>query len=331
MSTQETNLKAIADAIREKDGTTAPIPAKDFPERILAIETGGKLPEDVRTISLTADPPEGGTVFGGGVASDGMMVTVETDALQGYRFKNWVENGAIISTDKQLTFNVAENRMLKAVFEAQKNHNLPEGFTEVEYIYVDVANTPGLIIQTNYVLTEEDVLTVQYARREDDNYSSFMGYPYGSSANQRTAYNVKNATSSTFPNAFAAMSSWNNYTYFQTLVYDNKFEFTIDFPNKAMTLHIGEQVESHSFAQMPNNYSVLRFLSDYASTASYSTVSTGYLYGCKITDARGVVKTEFVPCINNSSGIVGLYDTAAKRMYTSSASTNSHILAGPAV
>lgn len=34
MSAQELKLKAIADAIREKDGTTAPIPAADFSARI---------------------------------------------------------------------------------------------------------------------------------------------------------------------------------------------------------------------------------------------------------------------------------------------------------
>lgn len=41
MSIQETKLKAIADAIREKDGTTEPIPANTFPERIRAIPSGG--------------------------------------------------------------------------------------------------------------------------------------------------------------------------------------------------------------------------------------------------------------------------------------------------
>lgn len=49
MSIQETRLKDIADAIREKDGTAGPIPANDFAERILAIPTSGSLPDDVRT------------------------------------------------------------------------------------------------------------------------------------------------------------------------------------------------------------------------------------------------------------------------------------------
>ena len=41
MSVQEEKLKAIADAIREKKGTTAPIKASDFASEILSIESGG--------------------------------------------------------------------------------------------------------------------------------------------------------------------------------------------------------------------------------------------------------------------------------------------------
>ena len=41
MSVQEEKLKAIADAIREKKGTTGPIKANDFASEILSIESGG--------------------------------------------------------------------------------------------------------------------------------------------------------------------------------------------------------------------------------------------------------------------------------------------------
>lgn len=51
MSTQGNKLTAIADAIREKDGTTAPIVADDFPDRIRAIETG----VDTSDATATAD------------------------------------------------------------------------------------------------------------------------------------------------------------------------------------------------------------------------------------------------------------------------------------
>ena len=44
MSTQGDKLKAIADAIRAKEGSSAPIAANDFPARLAAIETGTQLP-----------------------------------------------------------------------------------------------------------------------------------------------------------------------------------------------------------------------------------------------------------------------------------------------
>lgn len=45
MSVQETNLTAIANAIREKEGSTGAIPANTFAQRILGIQTGVLLPE----------------------------------------------------------------------------------------------------------------------------------------------------------------------------------------------------------------------------------------------------------------------------------------------
>ena len=118
MSVQETKLKAIADAIRAKDGTTEPIPANDFADRILALETGGSLPDNVRTISLTADPPEGGTVSGGGVAQEGMTLTInaEPDEDNNYYFDGWKENDAVVSAEPVYTFPVTADRALIAAF-----------------------------------------------------------------------------------------------------------------------------------------------------------------------------------------------------------------------
>lgn len=114
MSTQETKLKAIADAIREKDGTTEPISANDFPDRIRAIETGGKLPEGVRTITLTADPPESSTVRGGGVASDGTTITINAEVGKEYEWDGWYEDGSIVVPDTSYTFDVSKDRNLIA-------------------------------------------------------------------------------------------------------------------------------------------------------------------------------------------------------------------------
>lgn len=72
-SIQETNLKAIADAIRAKDGTTAAIQASKFPERIAAIQTG-ITPKLVITTKSGAvvTATKGSKTFSGTAGTDGI-------------------------------------------------------------------------------------------------------------------------------------------------------------------------------------------------------------------------------------------------------------------
>lgn len=72
-SIQETNLKAIADAIRAKDGTTAAIQASKFPERIAAIQTG-VTPKLVVTTSAgaTVTATKGSKTVSGTAGTDGV-------------------------------------------------------------------------------------------------------------------------------------------------------------------------------------------------------------------------------------------------------------------
>ena len=121
MSVQETKLKAIADAIREKDGTTAPIPAADFPARILALSAA---PEGLHTITVEASDPDGGTVSGGGMASDGMVLTVEATAGDGYEFSGWQEGGTTVSPNTTYTFTATMDRTLVAAFEVAPQYVL---------------------------------------------------------------------------------------------------------------------------------------------------------------------------------------------------------------
>lgn len=118
MSVQEEKLRAIADAIREKEGSSALISANDFSSRIRALEAGS-LPDGIRTITLKADPPEGGTVAGGGMASEGMTVTVNavSNKAGNYDFDGWKEGDTVVSKAPEFTFPVSGNRNLLAVFQ----------------------------------------------------------------------------------------------------------------------------------------------------------------------------------------------------------------------
>lgn len=46
-----------------------------------------------RTITLLADPENGGAVSGGGVYPEGTQITVNATPGSGYRFVAWTENG----------------------------------------------------------------------------------------------------------------------------------------------------------------------------------------------------------------------------------------------
>ena len=69
------------------------------------------------TVTVSANPAEGGTVSGGGEATEGTEVTVIATPASGYHFVRWTENDTTVSTDTSYTFNLEANRTLIAVFE----------------------------------------------------------------------------------------------------------------------------------------------------------------------------------------------------------------------
>lgn len=77
------------------------------------------------TISVSANPSDGGVVNGGGSFQEGQYCTVMATANDGYTFTNWTENGNEVSTDANYTFMVNGERTLKANFTAQ----LPNEYT----------------------------------------------------------------------------------------------------------------------------------------------------------------------------------------------------------
>ena len=72
------------------------------------------------TISVSANPTNGGTVTGGGTYQQGQSCTVSATANSGFTFTNWTENGNVVSTNANYTFTVTGNRTLVANFTQQQ-------------------------------------------------------------------------------------------------------------------------------------------------------------------------------------------------------------------
>ena len=72
------------------------------------------------TITVSANPTNGGTVTGGGTYQQGQSCTVHATANTGYTFTNWTENGTVVSTQANYTFTVNGNRTLVAHFTQQQ-------------------------------------------------------------------------------------------------------------------------------------------------------------------------------------------------------------------
>ena len=68
------------------------------------------------TVTVAANPVEGGTVTGGGIVEADESCTVMANANEGYAFAKWTWNGIIVSTDAEYTFYVPSDMDLVAHF-----------------------------------------------------------------------------------------------------------------------------------------------------------------------------------------------------------------------
>ena len=71
------------------------------------------------TVSVSANPIEGGIVSGGGLITAGQSCTVTATPNNDYTFSNWTENGNVVSTSASYTFTVNGDRTLVANFTVQ--------------------------------------------------------------------------------------------------------------------------------------------------------------------------------------------------------------------
>jgi hypothetical protein len=70
----------------------------------------------LRTVTATASPVEGGTVNGGGAYAHGLTCTLTATPNAGYYFLNWTEDGEVVTYDADYSFTVNGDRNLVANF-----------------------------------------------------------------------------------------------------------------------------------------------------------------------------------------------------------------------
>ena len=108
------------------------------------------------SISLVANPVEGGTVAGEGTYNYGQSCTVTATPNEGYDFVNWTQGFFEVSNDPSYTFTVMTNRTLTANFQLK---------TFQVKVSINPAEAGSVIGEGSYNYGDEVTLTVE--RNED--------------------------------------------------------------------------------------------------------------------------------------------------------------------
>ena len=111
-------------------------------------------------ITVNAEPDAGGNVAGGGIYTTGSDATVTATPDRKYSFKQWEENGAVVSTDASYTFTAEKDRNLTAVFEV--NSVLTLQAEKDTYTYGENVTVSGTLTDANgeKIVNEEIKLSV---------------------------------------------------------------------------------------------------------------------------------------------------------------------------
>lgn len=298
----------IADAIREKEGTTEPIPASSFAERILAIETGSSF-----AVPLIVNTNEGVTVtvykddvvFQKTVGADGKAEFTLTVPGMWYvkaQYKNDIREPEEIDvvTGYERTYSFSESR-------------LPEGYTEVEYISFQTTGFVSTGVTASTYLRW--VMDAEFPAPTADfpNPSGSVIHASPTTSSSQTRRFTLSVADETHISTWIGLASSNT----RRTVSTTRGRILVDWDFFHQQLSWG----SDTFSISSTSYNP-------SSKASFNMFAPGgKIYSGKIYSGDTLTRN-FVPCID-PQGDVGMYEIVDGKFFK--ASSSEPVIAGPVV
>ncbi len=319
MSTQEVKLKAIADAIRQKEGTTEHIPANSFASRILSLETGGGSSGYAIPLVVTAEQgttvtaAQGETVLTAVADSSGTATVILTAP------GDWSVTASLDGKEKGPTV-ISALEGYSTAFNMKSR--LPAGYKEVEYLLQNTASR-DIWIQTDYYpkYTDKIEIAAQFDSAADRAYY-LCGWGTGTA---RGHVYINNSNKTGVVGAIHVMPQWNSYAKFQTNIVGEKIKIVLDIPNSAAILNDASLFAGYNVYSQP-----FILLNDSTHNNYYCLL--GKFYSCMVSREDTVI-ANYIPCIEESMGEIGIYDEIGHKFFPQSTSTYSgpKFTAGPEV
>lgn len=339
MSVQEQKLTAIADAIREKEGSTEPISAADFPMRILALETGGggdfAVPLVVSVDAGAAVTAVNGENAVSGTADETGSVTLILTAPG-----EWTVTASLNGKEKSTAVTVGNGyeASIRMNSNLPEGVSLPDGYTELEYIenpnlgYIHNKNNLGLSSGAKFEIRIEDgVDGYLYGYYASDTYSStkyknMKALRVKAEDGNVTVTFTGGKTQSTSGNP-ATITTGGTITAPQGMIEietDLNTYLTVNGQTKTFTL---TNVGSGGTVLYP---SLFAMSSRHKSSSSSPLTTASLPINCKLYSIRNLAdELLYVPCID-PSGNVGVYNLKTNVFFASS-TTAKPFVAGPTV
>ena len=322
MSTQEENLKAIADAIRQKEGTTEPIPANDFPARIRALETGGGSSDYAIPLVVTSDTAgaeitavNGDTVLNGITGSDKklqLILTKPGDWAITAKYGDRVEGPNYV------------NAMTHYTTKLNVLSRLPVGYSEVQYLYKE-KNEYNVLITTDYIPQETDKIEAVIKISAFASAVTILGFGANSLSSQ-TKIGINANGSNGKVGAMHLSINGGQYKFTKVVTGTTApIDIVLDFGDSSATVD-GQTISDIAYNFYDGQYPLTLLC---ATEYQYNYALYGYFYSCKVY--RGlVVIADYVPCVETNTSEVGLYDVVAGKFFKQTGK-GAKFQAGPVV